>query len=210
MDDLLPKLGVKFKTSTQERSQKTLRDLMEAGVILVESGDPDKFTSRNISKVSGYSLGTVSKHLGTIENVFIWAIEKLKRNKLGGIIEVIDSSDPNMSVEIICELIVDEYFEMVNDVNPKLIKFFNELALKRARKISEILVYPKIFSDVIFRLSERNTSGTIRKMTLEEAKWISRSMVLFNRRPFIEDDPIAGTNEHRRIAIDNMIRLLRS
>lgn len=72
MDDLLPKLGVKFKPSTQERSQKTLRDLMGAGVIPVKSGDPDKFTSRNISKISGYSLGTVSNHLVTIENVFIW------------------------------------------------------------------------------------------------------------------------------------------
>lgn len=99
---------------------------------------------------------------------------------------------------------------MVKDINPKLIKFFNELAFKRAKKISEILVCPNIFSDVIFRLSQRNTSGTIRSMAIEEAKWISRSMVLFNRRPFIEEGPIAGSDEHRRIAIDNMVSLLKN
>lgn len=209
MDDLLPKLGVKFKPSTQERSQKTLRDLMEAGAILVESGDPEQFTTRNISKISGYSLGTVSNHLGTIENLFIWAIEKLKKQKLKEIVEVIDNSDPNMPVDQLCEAIVDAYFDMVADINPKIIHFFNELALKRAKKISEILVYPNIFSDVIYRLSQRNQSGTIRDLNPEEAKWVSRAMVLFNRRPFIEEDQIAGTEDHRRIAIDNMIRLLK-
>ena len=209
MDDFLPKLGVKFKPSTQERSQKTLRDLMEAGVILVESGDPEQFTTRNISKISGYALGTVINHLGTVENVFIWAIEQLKKRKLKGIVEVIEFSDANMPVDLLCESIVTAYFEMVDEINPKLIKFFNELALKRAKKISEILVYPNIFSEGIYQLSKRNQSGTIRDLTMEEAKWISRSMVLFNRRPFVEEDPIAGTDEHRRIAIDNMIRLLK-
>lgn len=209
MDDLLPKLGVKFKSSSQDRSQKTLRDLMEAGTKLVESGDPEQFTSRNISKISGYALGTVSNHLGTIENVFIWAIEQLKRQKLKGIIDVMENSDENLTVEELCKLIADAYFEMVGEINPKIIQFFNQLALKRAKKVSEILVYPDIFSDVIYRLSRRNKSGTIRELTPEEAKWVSRSMVLFNRRPFIEEDPVAGTEEHRRIAIDNMIRLLR-
>lgn len=209
MDDLLPKLGVKFKSSSQDRSQKTLRDLMEAGTKLVESGDPEQFTSRNISKISGYALGTVSNHLGTIENVFIWAIEQLKKQKLKGIIDVMENSDENLTVDELCKLIADAYFEMVGEINPKIIQFFNQLALKRAKKVSEILVYPDIFSDVIYRLSRRNKSGTIRELTPEEAKWVSRSMVLFNRRPFIEEDPVAGTEEHRRIAIDNMIRLLR-
>lgn len=209
MDDLLPKLGVKFKSSSQDRSQKTLRDLMEAGTKLVESGDPEQFTSRNISKISGYALGTVSNHLGTIENVFIWAIEQLKKQKLKGIIDVMENSDENLPVDELCKLIANAYFEMVGEINPKIIQFFNQLALKRAKKVSEILVYPDIFSDVIYRLSRRNKSGTIRELTPEEAKWVSRSMVLFNRRPFIEEDPVAGTEEHRRIAIDNMIRLLR-
>lgn len=120
-----------------------------------------------------------------------------------------ENSDENLPVDELCTLIADSYFEMVGEINPKIIQFFNELALKE-QKVSEVLTYPNIFSDVIYKLSIRNKSGTIRELSIEEAKWVSRPMVLFNRWPFIEEDPIAGTEEHRRIAIDNMIRLLKN
>jgi hypothetical protein len=45
-------------------------------------------------------------------------------------------------------------------------------------------------------------------MTKEEATLIIRNLSLFVERPFIEGNPIAGTEEHRRIAVDTFIRLL--
>ena len=45
-------------------------------------------------------------------------------------------------------------------------------------------------------------------MSREELSLIFRVILQLVERPFVNGDAIAGTNEHRRIAIDTMIRLL--
>jgi hypothetical protein len=45
-------------------------------------------------------------------------------------------------------------------------------------------------------------------MSQDETRMIFKSMLTLIERPFINNDPIAGNNEHRRIAIEALIRLL--
>ena len=59
----------------------------------------------------------------------------------------------------------------------------------------------------LFKHSRKNTSNTFREFTENEAKLIFRSFIMIAERPFAEEVPIAGTKEHRRIAIESFVRL---
>ena len=64
-------------TSTkQKRSRKTLEELMQAALIIAEEADLKNFNSRKLAQKSGYALGTLVKRLGSIENIFLWAVKK--------------------------------------------------------------------------------------------------------------------------------------
>jgi hypothetical protein len=54
----------------------------------------------------------------------------------------------------------------------------------------------------------KNQTDTFRALSTNEASILIRQICLAIERPFMEGNPIAGTEEHRKIAIDMMIRLL--
>jgi hypothetical protein len=56
--------------------------------------------------------------------------------------------------------------------------------------------------------ASQNNTGTFRVLSTSEASLLIRQIFILVERPFIEGNPIAGTEEHRRIAIDMIIRLL--
>ena len=68
-----PKSEIPFAESKQDRSQKTLEDILQAAERIVEEANPELFTSRSLSQKSGYALGTLVRRLSSIENVFLWA-----------------------------------------------------------------------------------------------------------------------------------------
>ena len=71
---------------------------------------------------------------------------------------------------------------------------------------------PHEFGDVLvgpfLRAAHRDQTNTFRKMPEDELKFIARTMFIFIERPFVDLDSLAGTEEHRRIALDNFLRLL--
>ena len=66
-----PRSQIPFAESKQERSQKTLEDILEAAEQIVVEANPDLFTSRSLAQRSGYALDTLVRRLSSVENVFI-------------------------------------------------------------------------------------------------------------------------------------------
>lgn len=71
-----------FAEPKQDRSKKTLDDLLEAALDLADSGDLNALTSRSLSKKSGYSLGTLNKRLTSVDKIFLWAIKRGRKSIL--------------------------------------------------------------------------------------------------------------------------------
>ena len=76
-----PNSKIPFAESKQDRSQKTLEDILQAAEQIVDEADPDLFTSRTLAQRSGYALGTLVRRLSSIENVFLWAIKTTRDKK---------------------------------------------------------------------------------------------------------------------------------
>jgi hypothetical protein len=56
--------------------------------------------------------------------------------------------------------------------------------------------------------ARKNSSNTFRTLSETEMRLVLRSLLFLVERPFLYEDPIAGTLEHRTIAIENSVRML--
>ncbi|MEI7917328.1 MAG: hypothetical protein WCH41_05905 [Methylophilaceae bacterium] len=198
---------VEFSIAKQSRSEKTLDDLLDAADHLVAAADPKAFTARSLSEKSGYALGTLVNRLQSVENVFLLVIEKQRDQHIQAIVKIIEEFDKDKPIQELSELITENAFATFKKVNPKVIQYIESRLIKREQFSSKYFHYLDPIAGALFLCSKKNTSNTFREVTEHEAKLIVRSFVMIGERPFVEDDPIAGSKEHRRITVESIVRL---
>jgi hypothetical protein len=203
-----PLSEIPFAESKQDRSQKTLEEILQAAEQIVEQADPTLFTSRVLSQKSGYALGTLVRRLNSIENVFLWAIKKGRDQRFAKFAIGITQVNKDTPIQSFAEIVVDEAFANFQQVNPKVIRFFENRFTKINGLMPDYFAYMDVLAEPYLAVASKNTTGTFRKMSKNEATLILRQLCLLSERPFVEGNPIAGTDEHRQIAIDTIIRLL--
>jgi AcrR family transcriptional regulator len=204
-----PESEILFAESKQDRSLRTMEDILQAAEKLTAEADPTLFTSRSLAKQSGYSLGTLVRRLGSIENVFLWAIKKGRGSLLNQFALNIAQFNPDVSVQKFAEDMVDSAFANIQKVNPKVMRFFENRFTKRDGLPADYFSYWDCLVEPYLESAHSNKTDTFRQMTKDEATLIIRNLCFMVERPFIEQNPIAGTAEHRRIAVEAITRLLR-
>jgi hypothetical protein len=208
MNDPLKKMKVRFSSTQQERSQKTLQDLLQAAESIVETGDADQFDARTLSKLSGYSLGSLVKRLGKIENIFLHIIAQGRTREIGKIAQQLNELDTTIEPRQLVEKFSDLAFNAIEKVNPSVIRYYEKRATIRADSLATVYAYIEEIVSPLLNLMEINQSGLYRKLDVVEARYICRSIFLFIERPYVEGDPIAGSERHKQIVVENITRLL--
>ncbi|APB98607.1 hypothetical protein [Polynucleobacter asymbioticus] len=199
---------IAFTESQQDRSKKTLADLQEAAYEIVRQADPKIFTSRALAKKSGYSLGTLTRRLSSIENIFFWAIERGRESKFLEMAENISTFDPNLSVHHFVETFVDKAFASIGEVNPRVMQFYEERFTKTHGLTADYYDYVDVVNEPYLLACQRNQTNTFRELSKNEARFIFKAALTLIERPFTSGDPLAGTEEHRQIAINALTGLL--
>lgn len=203
-----PSTEIPFAESKQERSQKTLGDILEAAEQIVQEADTSLFTSRSLAQKSGYALGTLVRRLSSVENVFLWAVKKGRDKKLQEIAIIITQFDADTFIHTFAENMVDTSFSTIQQVNPTVMRFFENRFTKMNGLPPDYFAYLDLLVEPYLAAASKNQTGTFRELSTIEASLLIRQICLLLERPFMEGNPIAGTQEHRRIAIDMVIRLL--
>ena len=196
-----------FSKAKQSRSEKTLNDLLDAANELVSTADPKKFTARTLAEKSGYALGTLTTRLKSVENVFIWVIEKQRGKHIQSVVKIIEDFDRNKSIEALAVLLTEKMFMLLLKVNPKVIQFIEGRLIKKEEFSSKYFHFMDPLGKALFNCSKTNLSNTFRVLTEKEAILMIRALIMVSERPFVEEDPIVGTIEHRRIVIESFVRL---
>ena len=205
----MPKnLGIDFSDAKQDRAKKTLDDLLQAAYEIVEDADPTAFTSRSLAGKAGYSLGTLSKRLGSVENVFFWAIQKGREMKFNAVAKDMDQFNPQLSVQEFVETFVDKSFSGINAVTPSVMRFYDQRFTKKNGLSTDYFDYVDVLVEPYQRLCQRNVSNTFRIISQDETRLIFKAILTFIERPFANGDSIMGTTEHRRIAVEVITRML--
>jgi len=201
------KANIKFAVTKQDRSNQTLEDILEAASNLLEQADPELLTSRLLAAKSGYSLGTLNKRLISVENVFIWLIEQGQKKYIQEATQIIDDFDLEAPLQVLVETLIDKFFTVMEKINPKVIRYYEH---RMALKIGFYEDYHRADAMVkpFLAAARKNLTNTFRELNESEMQMILRSALCFVERPFIYDNPIAGTMEHRRIAVENIVRML--
>jgi hypothetical protein len=205
----MPKnLEIDFSDAKQDRAKKTLDDLMQAAYEIVENANPAEFTSRSLAGKAGYSLGTLSKRLGSVENVFFWAIQKGREIKFNEVAKDMDQFDPSLTVQDFVETFVDKSFSGISVVTPSVMRFYDQRFTKKNGLSTDYFDYIDVLIEPYQRLCQKNISNTFRIISQDEARLIFKAILTFVERPYANGDPIMGTAEHRRIAIEAITRML--
>jgi AcrR family transcriptional regulator len=203
-----PQSDIPFAESKQDRSQKTLEDILQAAEQIVAEANPENFTSRSLAQKSGYALGTLVRRLGSIENVFLRAAKNSRDKKYAEIARSIAQFDNDTSIHDFAEKMVERTFTGIQQNNPKVMRFFESRYTKMKGLPSDYFTYMDFIVDPYLEASHLNKTNTFRQLSRNEATLLLRQLCLLIERPFMEDSPIAGTEEHRKIVIDSIIRLL--
>jgi hypothetical protein len=201
------KTKIKFAATKQARSKNTLLNIFEAAEQLVITGNPIKFTVRELSRVSGYAIGTLSTRLESIDNVFISIIERRRDNELEKLCKLILDFPKNKTITVMASLIAEKSFESIARANPRVIRYIESQLIKKSMFQSTYYHYVDPVSDALFKVHKKNTSNTFGIFTKTEIKLFSRGLMRVLERPFVEMDPIAGSKKHRKIFIKCFVRL---
>jgi AcrR family transcriptional regulator len=201
-------LEINFSDPKQDRSKKTLDDLLEAAYEIVESADTAKFTSRTLASKAGYSLGTLSQRLGSVEDVFFWAIQRGRKNKLNAFIHAMKQFDTQLPIQDFIDRFVDIAFSNMSVVTSKVMRFYDHRLTLKHGLTANYFNYIDVLIEPYLELCQKNETNTFRVFSLEEARLIFKCVLMLRERPFAQDDPIAGTEQHRQILIENLMRLL--
>jgi AcrR family transcriptional regulator len=197
-----------FADSKQERSQRTLEDILEAAEQIVLEANPELFTSRTLAKKSGYSLGTLVRRLSSIENVFLWAAKKARDKKYQELSISLAQFDESVTVEYFARNVVDTVFSGIEKGNPAVMRFLENRFTKINGLPTDYFSYMDLFTEPFLESVAKNKTDTFRSMSKNEAALLLRQICLLVERPFMENNPIAGTKEHRNVAVDAINRLL--
>ena len=200
--------NIDFSHTKQARAKKTLDDILEAAYLIVEEGKPEAFTIRTLSNKSGYALGTLIKRLNSIDNVFLWAIKKGQARHFESLAKTIEDFDENLPLNILIDNVIDLSFAAIQRVNPKVIQYFEKCLAEKGLISSDFFNYVDVLIKPYLEAASNNKTGTFRIFSEDEARLIFRAILVFAERPFVEVNPIAGTQEHREIVKENLTRLL--
>jgi hypothetical protein len=203
-----PNSEIPFAESKQERSQKTLDDILQAAERIVEEANLDLFTSRTLAQKSGYALGTLVRRLSSIENVFLWAAKKGRDKKFEEIAIAIVQFDVDVPIEVFAKDMVDKTFSGIQKINPEVMRFFESRYTKMKGLAPDYFSYVDCLVEPYLEASSKNITNTFRQLSKNEATLLLRQLCFLIERPFMEDSPIAGTEEHRKVTQEAIISLL--
>lgn len=210
MDALLKKLDIRFNDAKKPQSLQTLNDLIEAAEKIVEEGNVENFAARSLSKTSGYSLGSLIQRLGKIENIFLYAITVERSRHLRSVGSALLEIKFDETVSGVVNQFVDLAFDALSKVNPRIMKYYERRASMRAENVTDVFLYSEEVIPYLRQLIAQNTSNTFRVIPDNEMPYVARSIFLFLERPFAEGDPMAGTPEHRMMAVNALIGILKA
>jgi len=202
------KLLPKIKKPNQPRAEVTVDNILESADAIFSEGDHKSINARNLATKSGYSIGTLYYYLEKAEDAFILMIIKRREKQFYQLVEVINQFPIDKPIRDLLEQMIDSSFKEYNRMNHRSFFLIFRMILKFSKN-------PLAFDNALSLLVEplinaqlRDTTGTFRKTESDDLLMLLKTCFAIIRRPFLEQNPIAGSNKHRELAIDTMERLL--
>ena len=196
-----------FKTPGQQRAKKALADISESLEKLSQSGDLADLKSRSLSLHSGYAIGTIFHYFRKFDDVFIYIFLIRRKQAISTLAEIINNHPPYQDLSALIGKVLDCYLHELSRPNRKTLIFVMNQFFKRTKHPGLINVEADVLIPLWINACQRNNTNTLFPFSESELRLRFRAIQSIVRSPFFEDDPIAGTAEHRDMAFNIFMRL---
>ncbi len=198
----------KIKNSKQSRAQIAVDNLLQSAEVLLDSGDPKALNARNLSDTSGYSVGTIYYYLSKVEDIFILLILRRRRKHFGKLVNMIDGFDSEQPLRALLEKMVDASFVEYNRMNPRSFALIFKMIIKSTKSPLAFDQEMNMLVEPLISAQKRDQTNTFRAMAADDLLMLLQACFALIRRPFLEINPVAGTQQHRALTVDALERLL--
>ena len=181
---------------------------MQSAEVLLDSGDPKALNARNLSDTSGYSVGTIYYYLSKVEDVFILLILRRRKKHFGKLVNMIDDFDSEQPLRALLETMVDASFVEYNRMNPRSFALIFKMIIKSTKSPLAFDQEMNMLVEPLIAAQKRDQTNTFRAMAADDLLMLLQACFALIRRPFLEINPVAGTQQHRALTVDALERLL--
>lgn len=178
----------------------TMEAIADEAHRLIEESGGELPTAREISKVTGYSAGTVYLHFGAIGGVIRYVVKSRIESLHNGIDAIIKAHDPNMHPGILLDQMLDHLFTGLSRFNPSVMRKMYQIAVDHGDHPVE---FDQAGDPLIARLSlalARDETGLFKELTLEELILVARGLKGMVLSPLLEKSRTFGSPVHREVA----------
>lgn len=198
----------KIKNSKQSRAQIAVDNLLQSAEVLLDSGDPKALNARNLSDTSGYSVGTIYYYLSKVEDIFILLILRRRKKHFAKLVNMIDDFDSEQPLRDLLEKMVDASFVEYNRMNPRSFALIFKMIIKSTKSPLAFDQEMNMLVEPLIAARKRDKTNTIRAVAADDLLMLLQACFALIRRPFLEVNPVAGTEQHRALTVDALERLL--
>lgn len=198
-----------IKPPKQDRSQKAVESIVQAAKELLDANPTATPTTRDLVKKSGYSMGTIFRYFEKIDDLFVYLFLQKHKKEVARVIHRLQEFPPEENIDSFIQLFIETSLDnwTRHGASIKRNQFVIRLYLRRSKEPELINTLLDEFIPVFLDIQKKNTTGTLKVMDEHECRLALRAATAIMRSPFIENQPIAGTDIHYQYAQSMLIRL---
>jgi len=196
-----------FKEPKQQRAIKTIDEIILAMEELNRSGDLEKISARELSAHSGVSVGSIFHHFKTLENIYIYIFLIRRRKGMENIAHLISQHASDQPLRILMSHLVKSSIGDISRPPRKILRYVIHHYLKIAKVKTLINNEMDSLIPLWINICAQDKTNTFHNFNINELTLRIHAIHSIVWSPFLEDDPIAGTDEHVEMATNLAMQL---
>ena len=191
-----------FKAPKQQRAIKTVEEIIKAMEELSRSGDLEEVGTRELSEHSGHSIGSIFHHFKKIEDIYLYIFLLKRRKGIEKLADIINQHPSDQPLRVLMGHLIKSIIDDLSRPPRKILSHVIHQYLKRAKVKALLDIESDSLIPLIIKVSQQDKTNTFHNFNENELTLRIRTIHSITWSPFLEEDPIAGTNEHLEMAIN--------
>ena len=197
-----------FKTPKQERSKRTIEDIMQAIEELTRTeellgkGELENISTRDLADHSGHAIGTIFHHFNKFDDIYVYVFMRRRKKSLLKVLDIISQHPADQPISVLIKNLIESMIGDLSRPPRKVLIFFMNRYLKQAKVKTLLNPETDILIPLWINAGQRNNTQTFLKLNEDELRLRIRTIHSMTIMPFFEDDPIAGTPAHIEMAVN--------
>lgn len=174
---------------------------------LIKEQEGELPSARELSKATGFSVGTIYSHFGSFRGIIRHIVYRRQCASIEKLERILEAHDPNASVSLLLDKIIDSCFQSLTSFNPKLARKVIKIAMDEADRASDIDRVSDRLVPFIALAMARDETGAFRAMPDDEILFSLRGMIAILRSPLLDNSPFFATPGHIALAKNYLTKM---